>query len=66
MIDWPFADLSVFLRRRLRMFVLATLLMCCLMFSSDDTLSCVGKPVFLNWLYCSGVRGDFFKVVYLL
>ncbi|KAF8093947.1 hypothetical protein N665_0373s0005 [Sinapis alba] len=55
-----FHYLGVLLRRRLRMFLLAALLMC-YMFSSDDTLSCAGKPIFLHWLDCFG--DDFIKVM---
>lgn len=60
------ADLGVFLRwARLRLFVLAALLTCSL-FSCDDALSCAGRPIFLRWLDCFGVRDDFIKVIYLL
>ncbi|KAF3550358.1 hypothetical protein DY000_02002396 [Brassica cretica] len=58
-----FHYLGVFLRwARLRLFVLAALLMCSL-FSSDDALSCAGRPIFLHWLDFFGVRDDFIKMM---
>ncbi|CAF1701156.1 BnaC03g24180D [Brassica napus] len=58
-----FHYLGVFLRwARLRLFVLAALLTCSL-FSCDDALSCAGRPIFLRWLDCFGVRDDFIKMM---